>query len=247
VVFGHSVTGRTLRRQAWLATLLLFGAALSRGAGSESSLPPDYRPPETQELCPALAEDFELCSDDLWSGNCADFVVAAGRLGEIYRSELRAHPGWIAGLQETIWWGCGTAPFTELRALLERIDTPQARAVLAQEPYRSLGQPRPPSREAAPPEEPDCVVPSTQAERDTCAARRLARAKQEHERFLAACREKVAPGLRQELMQAESGWEKEVGLECAGSGFVRDECLAQAYQERAQSIVSMHPECAPGS
>jgi hypothetical protein len=242
-VFGQRMTTRATRQQAWVVTLLLFGAWASR-AGSESSLPPDYRPPDTQALCPALAEDFELCSEDTWSGNCADFVVAAGRLGEIYRSELRAHPSWIAGLQDTIWWGCGTAPLAELGSLLERIDTPQARAVLAQEPYRSLGKPRSRPPEASAAEEQDCLAPSTQAQRDACAARRLARARAEHERVFAACRDRVAPALRPELVEAETGWEKDLVLECAGSGYVRDECLAQAYQERAQSIASMHPECA---
>lgn len=241
------MTRGATRGRLWMSTLILLGA-WAAWAGPESSPPPDYRPPDTQELCPALAEDYELCSDDQWSGNCADFVAAAGRLGEIYRSELRKHPGWIAGLQDTIWWGCGTAGLAELRALLVRIDTAQARAVLAQEPYRSLGEPRAPAAEPSPPEEQDCLVPSTEAQRDACAARRLARARAEHERFFAACRDRVAPALRQELVDAEKGWEKDLALECAGGGYTRDECLAQAYQERAQSIASMHPECAaPGS
>lgn len=231
-----------MRRQTWLLAVILLGAGGS-WAAPPSSPPPDYRPLETSELCPALAEDYELCSDDLWSGNCADFVRAAGRLGEIYRSELRQQPGWVAGLQTTIWWGCGSAPLQQLGALLERIDTAQARAVLAEEPYRSLRQPRAPAPQVPGQQEPDCLAPSTQAERNACAARSLARAKAEHERLYAACRASVVPALRQELVDAETSWEKLLPLECAGADYTRDECLARAYRERTGSIVSMHPEC----
>jgi hypothetical protein len=232
-----------MRRATWLLMGILLGAQAS-GAEPQSSPPPDYRPPDTRELCPALAEDYELCSGDTWSGNCADFVVAASRLGEIYRSELREHPGWSNQLQTTLWWGCGSADLRELRSLLERIDTPQARAVLAEEPYRSLREPRAPAPRPPPHQELDCVAPSTQAERDACAARNLARAEAEHERAFGACRERVAPALRQELVDAEASWKKLLPLECAGAAYTRDECLARAYEERTQSIASMHPECA---
>lgn len=226
-----------------LLALVVVGAG-SAWAASDSSPPPDYRPPDTEQLCPALPEDYELCSDDLWSGNCADFVVAAGRLGEIYRSELREHPGWILGLQTSIWWGCGEAHLAELRSLLERIDTPPARAVLAQEPYRSLEQPRRPAARPPAPQELDCVAPSTPAERDACAARNLDRARAEYERVFGACRGRVASPLRSELVDAESSWEKLLPLECTGPAYTRDECLAHAYEERTQSVVAMHPECA---
>lgn len=231
-----------------LATGLLAVILLEAGvawAEPASSPPPDYRPPQTGELCPALAEDFELCSDDPWSGNCADFVTAAGRLGEIYRSELHEHPSWVSGLQTTIWWGCGSAHLGELGSLLERIDTPQARAVLVEEPYRSLRKPSAPAPRTPAHQELDCAAPSTPAERDACAARNLARAKARHERIYGACRERVAPALRQELVDAETSWEKLLPLECAGDAYTRDECLARAYDERARSLASMHPECAP--
>lgn len=228
-------------RRVWLLALALLGTGAS---APESSLPPDYRPPDTRGLCPSLEEDYLLCSGDSWSGNCADFVAAAGRLGEIYRSELREHPGWITGLRTTIWWGCGEAHLVDLRSLLERIDTPQARAVLADEPYRSLAKPRPPAPPPAPDQELDCVTPSSQGERNACAARNLAQAKASHERALAACRERVAPALRQELLDAETHWEQLLPLECEGNAQTRDECLAQAYEERRQSLASMHPECA---
>lgn len=231
-----------MHRQSWLLAVILLGAGASPAA-PETSLPPDYQPPNMQGLCPALAEDYELCSDDPWSGNCADFVAAAGRLGEIYRSEVRQHPGWASELEKTLWWGCGSAHLEELRSLLERIDTPRAREVLAEEPYRSLREPRAPAPRPPPHQELDCVAPSSEAERDACAARNLARAKGEHERAFGACRERVAPELRQELVDAEASWKKLLPLECSGAAYTRDECLARAYEERTQSLASMHPEC----
>lgn len=235
-------------RRTWLLALILLGAQASPAEPRSSPPPdtraPDYRAPDTQGLCPQLAQDYELCTSDPWSGNCAEFVTAAGRLGKIYRSELRAHPGWASDLQTTIWWGCGTAELPELRSLLERIGTPEARAVLAEEPYASLAEPRAPARPPLPPQELDCEAPSTPAERDGCAARNLAQAKAEHERAVATCRKRVAPELRQELVGAEASWEKLLPLECTGTGEMRDECLAQAYEERTRSISSLHPECA---
>lgn len=37
-----------------------------------------------QDIFPAIDEGFQLCASDLWSGNCAQFVAAAGRLAELY-------------------------------------------------------------------------------------------------------------------------------------------------------------------
>lgn len=233
----------SMRRHFWLLAMILLGVGASRAA-PESSPPPDFRPPDTQGICPALAEDYELCSDDPWSGNCADFVTAAARLGEIYRSELSEHPDWGSDLQTAIWWGCGSADLAGLRSLLERIDTPQARAVLAEEPYRGLREPRPPAPSPPSHQELDCGAPSTQAERDACAARKLARAKVEHEGAFDACSKKVAPALRKELVDGETSWRKQLPLECGGTSHMRDVCLARAYAQRTQWIVSMHPECA---
>lgn len=230
-----------------VAICLLSAVLLGAQAWVPDDSAPDFRPPDSRGVCPALAQDYEMCSADLWSGNCADLVTAAGRLGEIYRSELGEHPSWIDELRTTIWWGCGEAHFEELGALLARIDSPQARAVLAEEPYRSLR--RPPEPSPAPPAPPpaaapDCEAPSTQAERDACAAAELDRARAEHGRVFAACQKRVAPALHQELIDAEKSWERELPLACPGSGQVRDECLANAYRERTQSIDSTHPECA---
>jgi hypothetical protein len=228
-----------------LAAILL--APRSSPAQEGSSPPPDYRAPETGDLCPRLAEDFELCAGDLLSGNCADFVGAAGRLGAIYRSELSRHPGWVTPLRTTVWWGCGSASLAEMGSLLGRIDTPEARAVLAEEPYRSLREEaaaaRTPARMPPQPQEPDCLAPATPAERDACAAAELARSKAAHESAFAACRSKVIPALASELMEAEKAWQVTLSGECPGAAYTRDLCLAQAYRERTESIAAMHPEC----
>jgi hypothetical protein len=47
-----------MRTQICLLAMLLL-AAQAAWAAPESSPPPDYRPPGTRELCPALAEDYE--------------------------------------------------------------------------------------------------------------------------------------------------------------------------------------------
>jgi hypothetical protein len=243
---AQQATMQPMRVSIVLLSGLLLGAQGS-WVPDDSSPPPDFRPPDAQGVCPGLVEDYQMCSDDLWSGNCPDLVTAAGRLGEIYRSEVARHPSWIDELRTTVWWGCGEATFQELGALLERIDSPQARAVLAEEPYRSLRlPPKPAPAPPAPPPtaEPNCEAPSTQAERDACAAVELRRAKAEHDRVFAACQKRVARALHRELTEAEASWEKDLPLECPGTGQVRDECLANAYRERTGSIGSMHPECA---
>jgi hypothetical protein len=209
------------------------------------SPPPDYRPPDTAGICPAIAEDYLICSGDSWSGNCADFVKAAGRLGEVYRSELSAHPGWIDDLQNTIWWGCGSARLGDLRALLERIDSAEARSVLGDEPYRSLvGAPPAPADRNAAHSEGNCSDSATESERNACATRRLQQAQAAHARDFDACVVRVAPALRPELVDAETSWKKMVPLECDGDTYLRDTCLARAYAERSQSIATIHPECA---
>jgi hypothetical protein len=57
----------------------------SGGALAAQSVAPSASPPSTpQDICPAIDEGFQLCASDLWSGNCAQFVAAAGRLAELY-------------------------------------------------------------------------------------------------------------------------------------------------------------------
>jgi len=226
------------------AVLVLILIAAPAWAEADALVPPDFHPPDVGDLCPAIEEDYEFCSVDIWSGNCPNFVTDARRLGGIYRSELREHPGWEAALRSTIWWGCGSAQLDDIRSALERLGTPQARAVLAEEPYRSLAQPAESAAAPPPHQERDCLGLSTQAERDACGARNLSEAKAEHARLYGACQQKVAPGLSGELIDAEASWEKLLPLECTGIGYSRDECLARAYEERAQSIASLHPECA---
>jgi len=233
--------GADVARSALLA-LLVLGTPAS--AASPPPVPPDFRPPDTGEICPALEEDYELCVADTWSGNCPGFVTDAQRIGEVYRSELSQHPGWVTALQTINWWGCSPAQLGDLRALLVRLDTPEARAVLAQEPYRSLDKATAPAATAPPLERADCVKLETQTEREACAAQNLSRAKTEHASAYGACSRRVAPGLAEELIEAERNWEHLLAVECEGDPYTRDECLAQAYDERAKSIDSLHPECA---
>lgn len=231
-----------------LLVLVRVGSAAGE-ADSEASIPPDYQPPGAQQLCGALTLDYELCDDDPQSGNCAGFVDAADRLGEIYRSELRAHPGWITDLRTTLWWGCGNANLEELRSLLARVDSAQAGAVLAQEPYRSLA-PAPaaaPVARPAAPEEPDCITGATPEARSACAARALAEAKAAHAAAYDACRQRVGPAFRETLASGEQSFERMLPLECTGVDFTRDECLANAYRERTRTMLSTHRECrSPG-
>jgi hypothetical protein len=233
---------------AGAAALLALGPIAAGPAWADPAAPPpDYRAPSAAGLCPALVDDYELCAGDLWSGDCADFVAHAARLGESYRAEVRAHPDWADELRSTIWWGCGSADLAQLRALLERIGSPQARAVMAAEPYRSLVRTEVPAAaepDAAAPPGADCEAPASEAERAACAARALAAAKAHYQQFFGACREQVGPDQRPELLDGERSWEGMLSLECAGTGSTRDSCLARAYQERARSLSEMHPECA---
>jgi hypothetical protein len=58
-------------------------------------------------VCSAIEEDGMLCSADPMSGNCADFLAVADRLGALYPSELAKLPDSKEQLETTIWWGCG--------------------------------------------------------------------------------------------------------------------------------------------
>ena len=188
----------------------------------------------------------------------AGFVAAAERLAALYRSELEGHPGWEASLKATVWWGCGSAHLSDIAALLERIDTPRARALLQSEPYEGV------SREAAgaapssapPTAATDCNAPETAAARSECAGRELAAANAAHERVFEECKERVAPGLRPQLLGAESSWKRNRQTECAvevaaypdkdedARAFVRARCLARTTRRRTQALLNTHPECA---
>lgn len=230
----------------WLAS----GAALVASAASAQP------PPSSSQVCPAIDEDYELCSGDPMSGNCPGFVAAAAALAELYASQLAEHPDWKESLDTTIWWGCGSANLAAIKTALAGVGTPRARALLESEPYRSVSQPRAPAFEPAGPTVVDCVnlAPS---ERDACAARELAAAQAEYARTLQHCQQVVAPGLRSDFIAAERAWNASKGIECEGAGdasqdpsvegYARSTCAAQSTRQRTRSMLAAHPECKPRS
>ena len=231
--------------------------ASSDGAlASESPAPPD--PSSQQDVCPAIDEGFLLCSSDPWSGNCTQFVAAAGRLAQLYQIQVAETPDRVPMLLSTNWWGCGDAPLTDMKGLLLRIGTPAAQAVLQQEPFSRLtpagpaGVPPSP----APTVVPDCENAPTPDARDACAARELASAKDASRRALEACTARVAAPLRSALEGSEQAWEEELPAQCDAAAleydepqlqaFARSQCLARAMRERTRGMLAAHPECRPG-
>jgi len=70
---------------------------------------------------------------------------------------------------------------------------------------------------------------------------------------LKACQAAVAPGLRDDLWDAETAWQQSLALQCDPDAdeysdpdlqsFARSTCLANATRERTQSMLAAHPEC----
>jgi len=212
--------------------------------------------PPSSIVCRGIEEDGLLCSDDPISGNCDDFVSKADRLGALYRSELDELPDSKASLLTTNWWGCGPNSLGDVKALLVRIGTPRALAVLQSEPYPSLpGAPPPPP---PPPGLADpqlrCDDLSDPAERNTCIGVRLQSARADHQRALERCRDLVPPGLRDDLVQDEASFAALLPARCDAEAaglddpalktFVRSRCLAQALADNTRGMLAAHPECA---
>jgi len=236
------------------AVLASSGGALA----AESAVPPAVEPSSQQDVCPAIDEGFVLCSNDPWSGNCAQFVAAAGRLAQLYQIQVAETPERVPMLLSTNWWGCGDAPLTDMKGLLLRIGTPAAQGVLQQEPFSRLSLP---GSAGAPPPPAPTVVPDCESERtpdaqDACAARELASAQGAYRRALEACRALIAPSLRSALEGSEQAWEEELPAQCAAAAleydeprlqsFARSQCLAHAMRERTRGMLAAHPECRPG-
>ena len=213
-------------------------------------------PPSPGSVCPGIEEDGLLCSADLMSGNCDDFVSAADRLGALYRSELEELPDSESSLKTTSWWGCGPNSLGDVKALLVRIGTPRALAVLQNEPYPSLAGPPPP-----PPPPPGLSDPqlrcddlSNPAERNACIGVRLQAARADHQRALERCRDLVPPGLRDDLVQDEASFAALLPTRCDAQAagvddpglktFVRSRCLAKALEGNTRGMLAAHPECA---
>jgi hypothetical protein len=232
----------------------LFVAILAVTFAGSAAAQPAPAPPAASAVCPAIEEDGLLCSDDPMSENCEAFVSDADRLGALYRSELEELPDSRTSLLATNWWGCGPNSLAEVKALLVRIGTPQALAVLQREPYPSLpGAPPPPPTGPADPQL-RCDDLTDPAERDACIELRLRAARAKHQRALARCRGRVAPGLRDDLAHDEASFKALLPARCdaeaAGApdqdsrAFVRSRCLVQALEDNTRGMLAAHPECA---
>ena len=215
------------------------------------------QPPSSQDVCPAIDEGFQLCANDLLSGNCAQFVQAAGALAQLYQIQVAEAPAQAPMLLATNWWGCGEALLPDIKRLLLRLGTPGAQALLQQEPFSRL----PPQGTAPPPGPPprpveaDCANQPGPDAQDACAAAELASARSAYRDALARCRSAVAMPLRDALADSEQAWEQELPAQCDGAAleyddprlqaFARSQCLAQAYRERTRGMLLAHPECRP--
>jgi uncharacterized protein YecT (DUF1311 family) len=233
------------------AAWTIAGALLASAASAQPAPPPD-------QLCPAIDEGYQLCSNDLLGGNCGQFVAAAETLAQLYQIQAAESPERGEMLLTSNWWGCGSASLIDMKALLGRLGTPRAQALLGAAPFQRLPaaewQAAPPM--AAPPAPgvaPDCVSLPTPSEQAGCAARYLAAARAAYQRALSACQAAVAPGLRDQLAQAEQAWQTGLGPECDSAAFeyadptlqafARSQCLANATRERTRSMLAAHPEC----
>jgi len=199
-------------------------------------------PPPTSAVCPAIEEDFDLCSDDLLSGNCRDFVEAARALGRLYRFNAQREPDRENELRTTVWWECGTRNLGEIAALLARVGSPEARSVLQSEPYRSLSEPGftavPSPGPPAPPVE--CDALTSDSDRDACEARELAALKKRHEQLFEACRNLLPGSLQDELAGQERAWRMRLEAECDDP-----ECLSSSIRHRDDEIQQAFPQCGP--
>ena len=238
-----------------LGAAALAWAASPRLAAAQQGPPP----PSSSVVCPGIEEDGQLCSDDPMSGNCDDFVSAADRLGALYRNELEELPGSKESLLTTSWWGCGPNSLGDVKALLVRIGTPRALAVLQNEPYPSLAGPPPP-----PPPPPGLGDPqlrcddlSNPDEQNACIGVRLQAAQADHQRALERCQELVPPGLRDDLVQDQASFTALLPVRCdaqaagvddpAQKTFVRSRCLVRALTDNTRGMLAAHPECANGN
>jgi uncharacterized protein YecT (DUF1311 family) len=246
---------RIRRLGAHAAALAAFAAAADAIAGQATGASPP--PPSVPDPCPGIAEGYELCASDLLGGgNCAQFVEAAGALAQLYQIQVADTPERSVILRSTNWWGCGSADLSEMKALLARVDTPPARALLQGEPFASVALPAPPPAPPAPAVVPDCEDLPAPADQDACAASELSAARSAYAGALAACQSAVAPALRDPLAESEQAWQTALPAECDAAALDYDEprlqafsrslCLARATRERTRAMLAAHPECAGG-
>ncbi len=216
-------------------------SALAAPAASDEQDPFVDSPPPPEAVCPAIADDYTLCRADPMSGNCGDFVAAAHALGRLYLFNVQRQPEREGVLKTTVWWQCGSATLAELKALLLRIDSDAARAVLAESPYRSIPAPSAgatPSA-AAPGREArgavDCSATLSPTERDACEQRALAAARTRHQSEVARCQATLPSFLREQFATAEAAWQTDQSNECEpGDGATR--CLLESTQQRNRDL-----------
>lgn len=210
--------------------------------------------PGAPDVCPAVDEGFQLCANDLLSGNCEQFVRAAGQLAQLYQIQVAESPDRAPMLLATNWWGCGEALLGDMKLLLLKLGSPAAQALLQQEPFSRL----PPLGPAPPPPPPapvevDCAnQPGPDAQQE-CAEAELAGARSTYQDALASCRMAVAAPLRDALAGSEQAWQQELPAQCDASAdeyddprlrvFARSQCLAHAFRERTRGMLLAHPEC----
>lgn len=238
------------------AVAVLAWAAAAPPAAAQQVLPP----PVTSDVCPGIDEDGMLCSADLLSGNCADFVAAANRLGGLYRDELEELPADSEGaLLTTMWWGCGPGNLADITALLVKIGSPQALAVLRTQPYATIVAQRPAQTPgapvmpglAAPP--PDCDSVTDPLQRNTCIGAQLQAARAENQNVLARCQQLVPAGLRDDFVDSQATFQSLLPTRCNAQAagfddkntqtFIRSRCLVTALSDNTRGMLTAHPEC----
>jgi hypothetical protein len=234
-------------RLALLVTAALAGAAAPAAAQPEP-------PPPSSLVCPGIEEDGLLCADDLMSGNCEDFVTKAAQLGALYRTEVQERPDARSSLLTTNWWGCGPNSLGDVKALLQRIGTLRALAVLKDEPFSSLAGPLPPPPTVGAQPTLQCDELSDPSERSACMATRLQAAQASHQQALEACQKRVPPGLRDDLAQAEATFKAILPVRCDAQAagmddqdsktFIRSRCQVVALEDNTRGMLAAHPECA---
>jgi hypothetical protein len=220
---------------------------------------PGPAPPDASGICPGIDEDGLLCSADPLSGNCADFVAAADRLGALYRSELAQLPGSEGSLLTTTWWGCGPGILADVTALLAQIGSPHAVAVLRTQPYATLAAQRPPppppsgAAPSAPALPPDCNALSDPLQRNNCIGAQLQAARAENRSVLARCQPLVPEGMRDDFADSQATFQSLLPARCNAQAaefpekrdqtFIRSRCLVQALDDNTRGILTAHPEC----
>lgn len=234
---------RAMKRMgsACAATAVALVVAVNAAAERQPSVD---TPPPLDAICPAIEEDYDLCSADPWSGNCDDFISAAAALGRLYLFNVEREPEKADHFKSTIWWGCGSEHFSELKALLVRIDSAKARAVLQSQPYQAVAVPRPtePAASTATSAAPEagCDTLESWSQQSACETREWEAARVAHQKLFDACKTALAEPLRSQLVSQEKGWKASLVAECEPSDA---RCLARANRQRDTGIKRDFPQC----